>query len=71
MEKDNAPLPEKKKESIQDKADQLVGKAETFIDEAAEKIHKSETYRKADQSLEKATRHIFRKAGKWWGKLGK
>ncbi len=50
-------------------ADKLIEKAEDFMDEAAEKIHKSETYRKAGNSIEKATLSLFRKAGKWWGKL--
>ncbi len=71
MEKDSNPRPEEKKETIQDKANQLVDDAEAFIDGAAEKIHNSGTYRKADQSMEKATKLIFRKAGKWWGKLSK
>ncbi|MFW6290591.1 MAG: hypothetical protein ACOC0R_06450 [Mariniphaga sp.] len=71
MEKDSNQMPEKKKENLQEKANQWVDKAEAFIDGATEEIHKSETYRKADQSVEKAARLIFRKAGKWWGKFGK
>lgn len=70
MEKKSNPVPENKKESFQDRADQWVDKAETFIDNAAEEIHKSKTYRKADQSVEKATKQLFRKAGRWWGKMG-
>lgn len=71
MEKDSNQTSEKKKENLQDKANQWVDKAEAFIDGAAEDIHKSDTYRKADQSVEKVTKLIFRKAGKWWGKFGK
>ncbi|MBT6765844.1 MAG: hypothetical protein HOA90_15060, partial [Prolixibacteraceae bacterium] len=29
---------------------------------------KSDTYRKADKSVEKATKNVFRKAGILWGK---
>jgi len=68
MEQDKNLKPEKKKESIQDKADQWINKTEEFIEDAAEKIHESETYRKADQSIEKATKKLFRKAGRLWGK---
>ena len=60
---------EKKKSSADGIADKMINKAEDFIDETAEKIHKSETYRKAGKSMEKATLSLFRKAGKWWGKL--
>lgn len=69
MEQDNNSEPEKKKNIVQDKADKWIDKAEEFIDDTAEKMHKSETYRKVDKSFEKATKNIFRKAGKWWGKL--
>ena len=55
---------EEKKE--QDKS--WVEKAEDWMDETAEKIHESKTYRKADQSVEKAAKKLFRKAGRWWGK---
>lgn len=57
--------------SWQKKVEKWVGKTETLIDDAAEKIHQSETYRKADQSVEKATKKIFRQAGRWWGKSEK
>lgn len=50
------------------KKDNWIDKAEEFIDETSEKIHKSEAYRKADKSVEETTKKIFRKAGKWWGK---
>ena len=60
--------PEKKNEKIKDKTNNWINKAEEFIDETADKIHKSETYREVDQSMEKATKSIFRKAGKLWGK---
>ena len=67
MTSDNKPNPEKK----EDKAEQKdwIEKAEDFIDDTAEKIHKSDTYKKADKSVEEATKKIFRQAGKWWGKL--
>jgi hypothetical protein len=61
--------PEKKKENIQDKAELWIDKAEKYIDNAADKMHESETYRKIDKSLEDTTKKIFRKAGRWWGKL--
>jgi len=60
---------EKKKGTTEGITDKLIGKAEDFMDEAADKIYKSEPYRKAGNSMEKATLSIFRKAGKWWGKL--
>jgi len=59
----------KKKEDTQKKNESWINKTEAFIDEAAEKIHKSDTYRKADESLEQVTKKLFRKAGRWWGKL--
>ena len=60
---------EKKKGTVNGITDKLIEKAEDFIDETADKIHKSETYKKAGKSMEKATLSIFRKAGKYWGKL--
>jgi len=69
MEPDKNRKGEKKKGFVDGLTDKLIDKAENFIDETAEKIHKSETYRKAGKSMEKATLDIFRKAGKWWGKL--
>jgi HEPN domain-containing protein len=60
--------PEKEKETTKNKTDNWIEKAEEFIDETAEKIHQSDTYRKADQSAEKATKKLFRQAGKLWGK---
>ena len=69
MEPDKNSEGEKKKGFVDGLTDKLIDKAEDFIDETAEKIHKSETYRKAGKSMEKATLDIFRKAGKWWGKL--
>ena len=68
MEPDKNRKGEKKKGFVDGLTDKLIDKAEDFIDETAEKIHKSETYRKAGKSMEKATLDIFRKAGKWWGK---
>ena len=68
MELDKNKKPEKKKENSQDKAETWIDKTEAFIDDAAEKIHKSDTYRKADKSVEKVTKNIFRKAGRLWGK---
>ncbi len=68
MEQDNNRKPEKKKEHIRDKADQWIEKAEDFMDETSEKIHESDAYKKADKSMEKVTKNIFRKAGKLWGK---
>ena len=68
MELDKKKEPEKKKENIQDKAETWIDKTEAFIDDAAEKIHKSDGYKKADQTVEKATKSIFRTAGKLWGK---
>jgi len=60
---------EKKNGSVDGIADKLIDKAEDFMDEAATKIAKSETYRKVGDTMEKATLSIFRKAGKFWGKL--
>ena len=60
---------EKKKGTVDGIADKMIEKAEDFMDEAADKIYKSEPYQKAGKSMEKATLGIFCKAGKWWGKL--
>ena len=68
MKPEKGQEPEKKKKTIQNKTDSWIEKAEEFIDETAEKIHQSETYRKADQSAEKVTKKLFRQAGKLWGK---
>ncbi|WP_372950910.1 hypothetical protein [Mariniphaga sp.] len=57
-----------KKETTQKKYDNWIEKAEEFIDETAEKIHQSNAYKKADQTAEKATKKLFREAGKLWGK---
>jgi hypothetical protein len=69
MEPDKNIEGEKKKGFVDGITDKLIDKAEDFIDETAEKIHKSETYKKAGKSMEKTTLSLFRKAGKWWGKL--
>jgi hypothetical protein len=68
MESDKNKEPEKPKENTQDKTKGWIEKTEDFIDETADKIHKSETYHKVDKSMEKATKSLFRKAGKLWGK---
>ncbi len=60
---------EKKKGTVDGIADKLIEKAEDFMDDAAEKVYNSEPYQKAGKSMEKATLSLFRKAGKWWGKL--
>jgi len=60
---------EKKKGFVDGITDKLIDKAEDFIDETTDKIYKSEPYRKAGESMEKVTLSLFRKAGKWWGKL--
>lgn len=60
--------PEKKKETVKEKTNKWIGKAADYMDDTAEKIHESEAYKKADQAAEKATKSIFRQAGKLWGK---
>ena len=60
---------EKKKGFVDGITDKLIDKAEELIDETTDKIYKSEPYQKAGKSMEKATLSLFRKAGKWWGKL--
>jgi hypothetical protein len=50
------------------KTNQWIDKAEAFIDEAADKIHQSEAYRKAGKTAESVTKKLFSQAGKWWGK---
>ncbi len=69
MEPDKKIEEERKKGTFDGFADKMIEKAEDFMDEAAEKVYNSETYKKAGNSMEKATLSIFRKAGKWWGKL--
>ena len=60
---------EKKNDPAVGIADKMINKAEEFIDETTDKIYNSETYKKAGDTMEKATLSLFRKAGKWWGKL--
>jgi len=62
-------ISKKNKGTVNGIADKLIEKAEDFMDEAAEKVYNSEPYKKAGKSMEKATLSLFRKAGKWWGKL--
>lgn len=69
MEPDKNIEGEKKKVTVDGIADKLIEKAEDFMDEAADKIYKSKPYRKAGNSMEKATLSLFRKAGRWWGKI--
>ncbi len=59
----------KKKGIVDGFTDKMIDKAEDFIDETTDKIYKSESYKKAGKSMEKTTLSLFRKAGKWWGKL--
>lgn len=62
--------PTERENTPEEKKDQnWIEKTEAKIDEAAEKIHQSEAYRKADKKLEDATQKLFRKAGRLWGKL--
>lgn len=68
MEHDENREPEKKKDIIQDKTKAWIEKAEAFIDDASEKIHQSDAYRKAGKTVESATKKLFRQAGRWWGK---
>ncbi len=60
---------EKISEKLGKKADEWIEKANDKMDEAAEKLHNSEAYRKADKSMEEATKKLFRNVGRWWGKL--
>lgn len=69
MEPDKNSEVEKKKHTVDDFADKMIDKAEDFIDETTQKIIASEPYKKAGDTMEKATLSIFRKAGRWWGKL--
>jgi hypothetical protein len=69
METDKNRKAEKKKGFVDGITDKLVDKAEELIDDTTDKIYKSEPYQKAGKSMEKATLSIFRKVGKWWGKL--
>ena len=68
MEPVKNPESENQKASQPEKPKSWVEKTEEMIDEAAEKIHKSETYKKVDRSMENATKKLFRSAGKLWGK---
>jgi hypothetical protein len=69
MEPDKNREVEKKKHTVDDFADKMIDKAEDFIDETTQKIITSEPYKKAGNTMEKATLSLFRKAGRWWGKL--
>ena len=69
MEPDKNPEGEKKKGFVDGITDKLIDKAEELIDETTDKIYNSESYQKAGKTMEKATLSIFRKAGRWWGKL--
>lgn len=59
---------EAEKENATENTKKWIDKAEAFIDDTAKKIHKSDTYREVDKSMEKVTKSLFRKAGKLWGK---
>ena len=59
----------KVKEQVQEKAKGMINKMEEKIDESTDKIYHSETWEKAVEKTEKATLSLFRKAGRWWGKL--
>jgi len=64
----NSEEEKKRKQSDGQKEESWIDKANDFLDEKAEQIHQSETYKKADESVEKATKKLFRKAGRLWGK---
>jgi hypothetical protein len=69
METDKNMEGEKKKNAVDGFTDKMIDKAEELIDETTDKIYNSETYKKAGDTMEKATLSLFRKAGRWWGKL--
>jgi hypothetical protein len=69
MEPDKNIEGEKKKNFVDGITDKLIDKAEELIDKTTDKIYNSEPYQKAGKSMEKTTLSLFRKAGKWWGKL--
>jgi len=69
MEEQKKKPAESESQPQKDKPESWLDKAEAKIDETAEKIHKSETYHKVDQKMEEVTKKLFRKAGRWWGKL--
>ncbi len=69
MEEEKKKPTENKSQPPKEKPETWIDKAEAKIDETAEKIHQSEAYRKADEKLEDVTKKLFRKAGRWWGKL--
>jgi hypothetical protein len=69
MEPDKNMEGEKKKNFVDGITDKLIDKAEELIDKTTDKIYNSEPYQKAGKSMEKTTLSLFRKAGKWWGKL--
>ena len=71
MEQEEQSHPGKREKSIEKKTDGWIEKAESYIDEAAEKIHQSNAYRKAGKQLDKGTQSLFKKAGRWWGKINK
>ncbi len=60
---------EKKNETSDGIADKMINKAEKLMDETADKIYNSKAYKKAGDTMEKATLSLFRKAGRWWGKF--
>ena len=68
MEQEEKKEAENKKGKLRAKTDKLIDKAEKYIDESVEKMHQSDAYRDLDQTMEKATKSVFRKAGKLWGK---
>jgi len=69
MEQDKDRESPNSKDTEKGKDKSWVEKAEDWMDETAEKIHESETYQKADKKVEDVTKKLFRKAGRWWGKL--
>jgi hypothetical protein len=69
MEPDKNMDGEKKKNFVDGITDKLIDKTEELIDKTTDKIYNSKPYQKAGKSMEKTTLSLFRKAGKWWGKL--
>jgi len=71
MEQEKHKRPEKKSKTLEEKTDEWIEKAESFIDDTAEMIHNSDPYRKVGKQIDKSTQSLLKKAGRWWGKMSK
>ena len=59
---------DKKKGKNKDKSGEWTDRAADYMDDAAEKLQKSKAMKKAGGVVDNATKKVFRKAGRFWGR---